>query len=405
MKRMRWRYFRFEHKGATREYRHLILFIAFFILCASAADKSHDLAKRSDTSTQIPGFLRVLKSIIAGEIDADRLDYTVRDGRACGTEVGAFDLNRIINNSILIHDKAANCFRIAYYIRALSGIEQFFHQRHEGYKYLIYHRTSSRTEACLQELIARLIHISLLYPASKIAERLASYGYILRDDLGEAVSKLLPADKDTLSRMDDANLRTMLFEILSILRRPGGLGRRVDADLISPIKSLLEIVLLREFSNIYNPFKKEDVASSLSKSLGGQLTKSKYLACIDRLSDPGLRQEYSFRLKYDTLKHFGGKISAITNFQMPKIFHADKVEPDDQICIIKENGVAFDISDISASLKTMHSRALEEMNIRIYFVGERIKQDEQLVKRIDQFVDQSLTGFFRELAGDTHQPA
>ena len=40
--------------------------------------------------------LKLLKDIISGSIDADRMDYLLRDSHHCGVEYGKFDYNRLI---------------------------------------------------------------------------------------------------------------------------------------------------------------------------------------------------------------------------------------------------------------------------------------------------------------------
>ena len=78
-----------DQETETGEYRELVFSLALLILYASSAD---NLAVDQSGTTiseppKFPAFIRVLKSIVAGEVDGDRMDYTIRDGHACGSEI------------------------------------------------------------------------------------------------------------------------------------------------------------------------------------------------------------------------------------------------------------------------------------------------------------------------------
>lgn len=94
----------------------------------------------------------LLHSIIAGDLDADRLDYSMRDPRFSGMELGAFDLDRITSNILVVGDGGR--LRVVPSIRALPAIESFYHQRYLVYKYLVYHHGTMR----MNELIKRIVH-------------------------------------------------------------------------------------------------------------------------------------------------------------------------------------------------------------------------------------------------------
>lgn len=79
----------------------------------------------------------VLHSIIAGEVDVDRLDYVMRDARKAGTEFGAIDYIRLID-ALELHSGDEG-FRIAPGVRARSAVETLLLQRTQAYKWITYH--------------------------------------------------------------------------------------------------------------------------------------------------------------------------------------------------------------------------------------------------------------------------
>ena len=80
----------------TGSYRNVVFSLAVLILYASSAD-GRGVTK---DSAHVPPFLRVLKTVVADEIDGDRMDYTIRDGHSCESEIGRFDLDRVIGNAV-----------------------------------------------------------------------------------------------------------------------------------------------------------------------------------------------------------------------------------------------------------------------------------------------------------------
>lgn len=60
------------------------------------ADQVADLLRTDKGISEFPPQLQFLKSIISGEIDADRTDYLLRDSYHCGVEYGRFDHRRLI---------------------------------------------------------------------------------------------------------------------------------------------------------------------------------------------------------------------------------------------------------------------------------------------------------------------
>ncbi|MDC1173898.1 HD domain-containing protein [Bacteriovoracaceae bacterium] len=83
---------------------------------------------------------QIFKSIISGEIDADRLDYLQRDSHFSGVKISSIDIDHIINSISLKHNKAHG-----FYIRispsAVSSVEQILISRRQMFNQVYLHRT------------------------------------------------------------------------------------------------------------------------------------------------------------------------------------------------------------------------------------------------------------------------
>ncbi len=72
------------------------------------------------------------KTIISGAIDADRMDYLVRDSMHCGVKHGEFDKERLLDSIIPYNTKidGENSDILAFNAKGIEAIEQFLLARH-----------------------------------------------------------------------------------------------------------------------------------------------------------------------------------------------------------------------------------------------------------------------------------
>jgi HD superfamily phosphohydrolase len=84
-----------------------------------------------------PGWAGAAHSVIAGEVDVDRLDYLMRDAAKAGTEFGAIDYVRLVD-ALELHSVSGG-FKVAPGVRARSAVETLVVQRTQTYKWIIYH--------------------------------------------------------------------------------------------------------------------------------------------------------------------------------------------------------------------------------------------------------------------------
>ena len=96
---------------------------------------------------------KVLHQLIAGAIDADRLDYVQRDIWHSGLNVVSFDTEKIIN-----HLKFDSTFSLVFSYNSLLDIEKYFVSRYESYNDIIFHHKVIRTNKILEEVIKSLIN-------------------------------------------------------------------------------------------------------------------------------------------------------------------------------------------------------------------------------------------------------
>lgn len=410
----------YKFDGRHEDYRSLVYYLSFLILISSIeSEKNFGIDEPRPESVLLDNTaFRFLKLIVSGSIDGDRMDYTVRDGYSCGSHIGRFDVSGVTEHATLFRERTSNDFRIGYFHRALPAIEQFFSQRHQGYKYLIYHRTSSRAEACLQHLVLELVEFCYFDPTDEISEYFAQLGYFspTADRRHRVFPIYLEAELEHLGPgscgnqmpyLDDSNLRSFFeWVLIRILRRENTEGA-AKLDRFKKIETLLKIVLRRQFQHIYDPYRdvglRTVVRSALkdsAKSLGipdSELPRINASFQELFIRSRNHRNDAIKSIRSMIYKKIPTHVQFITNEQEPKIYDHEIARRKGQEVYIVYNGVDSEgyvevkpIVNVSTSILMMERLFVDEFKARFYFVSDNLKRDEELMGEIDMAMDEAI---------------
>ena len=98
--------------------------------------------------------IRLLRSIISSQIDADRMDFLLRDSYFTGAHYGITDYNRIIMSLKLC--KNDDMYTLAIHERAIGAVEDMIDARYKMYKWVYHHHCKVGLEALLEKAIATM---------------------------------------------------------------------------------------------------------------------------------------------------------------------------------------------------------------------------------------------------------
>ena len=87
--------------------------------------------------------------MISSQIDADRMDYLLRDAYFTGTEYGTFDLTRILR---VIRPYEGG---IAFSMSGMHAVEDYIVSRYQMYVQVYFHPVSRGMEVILEHLLHR----------------------------------------------------------------------------------------------------------------------------------------------------------------------------------------------------------------------------------------------------------
>lgn len=93
---------------------------------------------------------QLLTQIISSQLDADRMDYLLRDSYFTGVSYGEFDLHRILRTLKIVND------RLVMKESGIHAVEDYIMARYQMYWQVYLHPTSRSFEVILQALFSRM---------------------------------------------------------------------------------------------------------------------------------------------------------------------------------------------------------------------------------------------------------
>jgi len=274
--------------------------------------------------------IRFMHTIVSSEIDADRLDYSVRDPQSSASKLGAIDVARIVNACRLYEDEGK--YKIVLGSTALSGIEEFYHQRFLTYKYIIYHHNVQRSDYALVHIIQTLIsfYFSSLNDEviKEIKKILEEYGFInisaYKDGEGMFLS-LFP-----FYHYDDHWLRGMLLRIYDLFQDDEGNRNKLQTPSLNFV-SILEVVLFRKMKHVKSMWKREsDIMHDIE---------------IIKLQLEALNIDFSVVLKKEENKKFKNNIERCIIYNLNNITSGEKIKTELKNYFKQKEGITLIIAD------------------------------------------------------------
>ena len=101
--------------------------------------------------------LNVIKKVVDGEIDADRIDFVRRDGLMAGGEYGNYDINRLCT-SVMLVELPGKTWDIAFAEKAMTSLEALLFDRYRMYLWMHFHHRAVAVKTCAARLIERALN-------------------------------------------------------------------------------------------------------------------------------------------------------------------------------------------------------------------------------------------------------
>ena len=120
-------------------------------------------------------FHRVLSSLVSGTIDADRMDYLLRDSQTFGVNYGLFDFEGILSSLTLVIDQGK--FHLGLNSKRINTLDDFLWSRYQMFNQIYCHKTHVGYNLLLNESMQELVANDKL----KVPTSLDEYLYLTDD--------------------------------------------------------------------------------------------------------------------------------------------------------------------------------------------------------------------------------
>jgi len=240
----------------------------------------------------------VLSRLVSSQIDADRMDYLLRDSVSSGVKFGNIDISRVINamRITVIEDK----FDICIPYKFLTDVEQYLLGRYQMHKEVYFHSFKVEMEQIIKKIFKRvheLLRSDLInLPEGLISrvfsdEALSVKDYIVLEDSTflTLFTNWIDSDDVVLSKLCEAFIHRSKYQKLEILNRKEDeitqfkneivlLMKEFDVDIESDFSQYYFWIEERGSYSIYDT-SKENVWILLSTGLHIDLSKVSNVIC------------------------------------------------------------------------------------------------------------------------------
>lgn len=149
--------------------------------------------------------------IVSGPLDADKMDYLLRDSYFTGVKYGVFDLDRMINVLTLTKKRENNQKRLATRLEGIEAVEQYIMAKYFIAQQVYQHKTRHITDIMILEGIKGAID-----SGNKKLRNLYSY-----NNAKEYIKNYLLFDDQTVSNiiLNNGNKKSVGYQYFDLLRK------------------------------------------------------------------------------------------------------------------------------------------------------------------------------------------
>ncbi len=208
-------------------------------VCQALADFDSGLPERVAAMLRGDESAGPCRAVISGQLDADRMDYLMRDSLMTGVKYGIYDLERLLR--MMRFDARGG--RIVLSDKGLMPVEKYLQSRYHMYRQVYFHKTVTAAESMLASLLRRAAALAVKgrlagaeAPDSRLARMLLrpaslTLGEHLDLDDAEMLSRIKQwaLDPDPiLSDLSNRLLRRRIFKSIDVSHIPDPLDERLE---------------------------------------------------------------------------------------------------------------------------------------------------------------------------------
>ena len=167
----------------------------------------------------LPAHDELLRHLLSGALDVDKLDYLPRDARACNVPYGGVDVSRLLG-ALRIHPNVQGQRRIVVTHKGISPLHSLLHARQEMFDNIYWHHTSRAFQMMLLRAVQEALLVGALQATQLVGLDDASLLTLLMTEHMPVSSRILA---------EHLELRRPYKGVVEISRPAGRLFHRLEA--------------------------------------------------------------------------------------------------------------------------------------------------------------------------------
>ncbi|MBV8801640.1 MAG: HD domain-containing protein [Gammaproteobacteria bacterium] len=170
---------------------------------------------------------RVLADIVSSQLDADRLDYLLRDSLFCGVNYGDYDLDWMLNSMVIVNSPEGERLGLTY--KGIGVVEHYLMARRLMVRNIYFHP---------KKLAFEFFLVKLLVDLAENLETIPAFGAIKQTRLGHFLLFANQFNRDLKTTTDKTELKRRFIETYYMLYK-----ELCDYDIFMAIKLLSQMDL------------------------------------------------------------------------------------------------------------------------------------------------------------------
>lgn len=297
----------------------------------------------------------VLADVVSSQLDADRLDYLLRDSHFCGVRYGEFDFRWMLHCMAIVESNGEQRLGITH--KGIGVVEHYLMARRLMTRNIYHSQKKLAIEALLVQLLARL--------AEKL-EHHAPYANIKQTRLGKFLLAVNKFNQEILTTKDKEKYKRDFLE-----KNYANYKELCDYDVFALIKQLDEL-------------KDNDAAAQIATRL-----QHRRMPKIIRISHSKLPKAEK------ALAEFKNQHTEIEDWQMIVVQtpHQSYSGEDDPILVMNEQGVVQPLSKFSILIDAMSDK-LE--HVAFLSIDDTLESNKQVAAFVKELQMQTFTSMSEE---------
>jgi HD superfamily phosphohydrolase len=193
---------------------------------------------------ELPGDDELLRHLLSGALDVDKLDYLPRDARACNVPYGGVDVARLLD-ALRVHPNVEGKRRIVVTHKGISPLHSLLHARQEMFDNIYWHHTSRAFQVMLMRAVQEALLAGMLSAPQLVGLDDATLLMLLASEAMPLSSRVLAQQlelrKPHKGVLEISRMAGRLFNRLETLFWNANRRRHIEQMLVAELARVLEI--------------------------------------------------------------------------------------------------------------------------------------------------------------------